>query len=108
MVGGIQVNAADNVVTLLGDAPAGPIDVIGQSVPKHLELSEPIARGHKAALCAIAAGEEVVKYGIAIGVATKQIEVGQWVHLHNCRSRLDERSSTLDLQTGAPTDTSYT
>lgn len=107
MVGGIQVNPADNVVTLLGDAPAGPIDVVGDGQTKRLELREPIERGHKAALRAIAAGEEVVKYGIAIGNATKQIEIGQWVHLHNCRSQLDQRSSTLDLKTGAPTDTHY-
>jgi hypothetical protein len=29
------------------------------------------------------------------------------VHLHNCQSQLDERSSTLDLHTGLPGDTRY-
>jgi altronate dehydratase small subunit len=104
---GILVNARDNVITLLEDAAAGPVTVVGESQIKCLELGEPVERGHKAALCRIPAGGEVIKYGIAIGLATQTIEAGQWVHLHNCRSSLDARSSTLDLKTGAPSDTKY-
>jgi len=39
-----------------------------------------------------------------IGEATKPIRVGDWVHLHNMKSRFDERSNTLDASTGAPTE----
>jgi hypothetical protein len=48
-----------------------------------------------------------VKYGVTIGVATEPIGAGTWVHTHNCRSELDERSHTLDRHTGAPTDIKY-
>lgn len=42
-----------------------------------------IGRGHKVALRDITAGKEVHKYGQVIGVATKDIAVGEHVHLHN-------------------------
>jgi altronate hydrolase/altronate dehydratase small subunit len=49
----------------------------------------------------------VIKYGVRIGHATEPIAVGDWIHLHNCASDLDERSNTLEVTTGAPTDTIY-
>jgi altronate dehydratase small subunit len=106
-VHGILINARDNVITLLEDALPGPVAVVGESQTKSLELREPIQSGHKVALGTIPAGAEVIKYGIVIGLATQTIEAGRWVHLHNCRSSLDARSSTLDLKTGAPSDTKY-
>ena len=48
-----------------------------------------------------------MKYGVVIGCATKEIKMGQWVHLHNMKSLYDARSSSLDVVTGAPTDTHY-
>jgi hypothetical protein len=53
----------------------------------------------------IATGEAVVKFGVRIGHATQPIRRGAWVHLHNLASDLDQRSGTLDLNSGAPTDT---
>ena len=41
---------------------------------------------HKFALRAIAQGEVVVKYGEAIGRATRAIDVGEHVHTHNLMS----------------------
>lgn len=107
MIHGIQIHTNDNVVTLMENANAGSVEVVGESAVGSLKLREAIDRGHKAALHAIPAGGDVIKYGIAIGTATQKIQAGAWVHLHNCRSGLDQRSSTLDLKTGAPTDTSY-
>jgi hypothetical protein len=107
-VHGILINAEDNVITLLENAASGPVAVVGETQIKCLELGEPIESGHKVALRTIPAGETVIKYGISIGLATQTIEAGRWVHLHNCRSNLDARSSTLDLKTGAPSDTKYT
>lgn len=98
-----QVNARDNVATLLDDAN-GPLQVLG-SAPQELQLLEPVSLGHKVALRDIPAGEAVVKYGVRIGHATQAIPRGAWVHLHNLASDLDERSSTLDLHSGAPKDT---
>lgn len=48
--------------------------------------SEPIAVNHKLALENLSAGDLVIKYGRAIGQATKPIGVGQWVHIHNLDS----------------------
>lgn len=100
-----RVNARDNVATMLDDG-AGIVDVLGES-PQRIELAEWIALGHKVALQEIRAGDPVVKFGVAIGRATRDIRAGQWVHLHNCTSDFDERSQTLDPHSGATTDTKY-
>ena len=55
----------------------------------------------------VAAGGTVVKSGVTIGTAGADIAAGAWVHTHNCHSRFDERSATLDRHTGAPTDIRY-
>ena len=67
----IQIDPKDNVEVLL--KPRGEIPA-----------------GHKVALVGIAEGEKVVKYGFPIGLATKPIAPGEWVHVHNMRTALDE------------------
>jgi altronate dehydratase small subunit len=107
MARGFQVKVEDNVATLLEDAVAGDrIEVLG-AAPSVLELREAVLLGHKTALREIPAGEAVIKFGVSIGVATHPIRPGEWVHLQNCGSSVDERSGTLDLHTGAATDTVY-
>jgi altronate dehydratase small subunit len=98
-----KVHAADNVATLLGDAAAGSgVSVTGPGAKTEIAAREKIAMGHKIALKAIGEGEAIVKFGVVIGMAARRIEAGEWVHLHNCRSQLDERSGSFDLETGAP------
>ena len=46
------------------------------------------ADGMKYALCDIARGEQVMKYGFPIGEATEDIKEGEKVHSHNLKSRL--------------------
>lgn len=58
-----------------------------------LEAQGEIPAGHKLALTDIPAGERVVKYGHAIGRATRDVHAGEWVHTHNLRSGLDEAAS---------------
>lgn len=101
-----RVHPSDNVATLLEDAEAGLVNLI-PATALTVRLNQPIALGHKVALTDIAAGEPIIKYGIRIGVATKDIHPGDWVHLHNCASLVDERAGTLDAETGRPTDTPY-
>jgi hypothetical protein len=101
-----KLNPADNVATLLDDVAGGVVRVLGGG-DATVTASEPIKLGHKIALCAIARGQAVVKFGVPIGRATADIAAGQWVHLHNCASELDQRSQTLDVHTGAVTDTKY-
>ncbi|MEX0654623.1 MAG: UxaA family hydrolase [Phycisphaeraceae bacterium] len=102
-----RIHPQDNVATLLDDGSPGPAEVLGHTGPDRLDLVETIELGHKVALYDIAEGEAIVKYGVSIGRATAAIAAGRWVHLHNCTSRFDERSQTLDVRTGATTDTRY-
>jgi len=46
--------------------------------------------GHKYALCDIAEGENVIKYGMPIGHATCAIKKGEHVHVHNVKTNLGE------------------
>ena len=41
--------------------------------------------GHKIALRDLAAGDQVIKYGISIGRATQDIREGEHVHVHNVK-----------------------
>lgn len=60
------------------------------NVAIQLEEGGPVPAGHKVARRAIPQGELVIKYGEAIGRATRDIQAGEWVHSHNLRSHLDE------------------
>jgi len=102
-----QVNPADNVATALDDLAPGQVQVLGRAAGTVVAAAEEIMLGHKIALRRIGEGEAFVKFGVPIGIATTVVEPGAWVHLHNCRSRVDERSSHLDLKTGAALDTAY-
>jgi hypothetical protein len=102
-----QVHPEDNVATALDDLAPGPVEVLGAAAGSVLAAAEEISLGHKIALRRIGDGEAIIKFGVPIGIATTVVEPGAWVHLHNCRSQVDERSSHLDLKTGAALDTAY-
>lgn len=55
-------------------------------------LREGIPQGHKVSLQNIFQGQEIIKYGHPIGKATKDITKGTWVHSHNLKSSLKEKS----------------
>jgi altronate dehydratase small subunit len=102
-----QVHPADNVATALDDIAPGQVQVLGAAAGTVVAAREDILLGHKIALRKVGNGDAIVKFGVPIGIATAVIEPGAWVHLHNCRSQVDERSSHLDLTTGAALDTAY-
>lgn len=101
------VSRRDNVATLLNEVKEGTnVRLVGETdVSATLISRQDIPAAHKIARTSINAGEPVLKYGHRIGHATCQIAEGEWVHLHNCASDVDERSNALDLHTGAPEDT---
>ena len=47
-----------------------------------------IPAGHKKALRDIPKGQPVIKYGQPIGVASRDIRAGEWVHSHNLHTAL--------------------
>jgi hypothetical protein len=106
MVKCFQINPLDNTAVLLDNAAAGDeIEILGGTGT--IVLTQDIQYGHKVALAHIPLGKAVLKYGICIGTSTQHIAAGEWVHLHNCASNYDERSASLDVHTGAVTDTVY-
>lgn len=50
---------------------------------------EDIPQGHKIALIPVKAGEDIIKYGFAIGHAVTDIAPGTWVHTHNMQTNLE-------------------
>ena len=102
-----QIDKTDNVVTALTAIEPGDVRLLGDAHVQQMQVTEKIPVGHKFALRDIAEGEMIVKYGVVIGRATKPISAGSWVHLHVMRSNYDERSSHLNVETGAPEDTRY-
>jgi len=99
-----RIYESDNVATLLDNAETGESVSYSADVPG-ITIREPIAAAHKLALVDIPKGGIIMKYGWPIGHALRDIACGEWVHLHNIASNYDERSSTLDLHSGSPTDT---
>ena len=86
----IRIHPRDNVAVALEDIPAGEtLSLEGLD----LVAAGDVKRGHKIALAPVAAGEQVVKYGCAIGVAAEDIAPGSWVHTHNMRTGLSESAS---------------
>ncbi len=52
-----------------------------------LEAKDAIPLGHKVALKELKKGEDVIKYGIPVGMATQPVAAGQHVHVHNVKSK---------------------
>lgn len=94
----IKIHTLDNVAVALADLAEGTdVTVDGQAVT----LRKAVSRGHKFALCEIAQGENVMKYGLPIGHALVDIAAGEHIHAHNTRtnlSDLDEYSYQPDFQ----------
>ena len=55
-----------------------------------LTALEDITIYHKLAVCPIAKGEPITKYGEHIGVASCDIQAGEHVHVHNVESRRED------------------
>jgi len=79
----IVISARDNVATALEMLEPGRVlDLEARQVV----VRDRIPPGHKIAVEPIVAGQEVRKYGSAIGTAVTDIAVGAHVHTHNVAS----------------------
>ena len=72
----IRMQEADNVAIVAnnGGLAAGTV------LDSGLVLRDQVPQGHKVALADLAAGAAVIRYGIPIGFADKDIPAGSWVH----------------------------
>lgn len=77
----IQLNARDNIAIAKQEIACDTTFTMPDD--RALTVGEKIPAGHKFALRALAAGEHVLRYGYSIGVATRAIAPGAWVHTHN-------------------------
>jgi len=83
----IIMNEKDNVATLLADVGKNnAVQVMVGGRLMEVRMQGKIQFGHKFAIRKINKGENVIKYGEAIGQATQDIEEGQHVHVHNVES----------------------
>ena len=80
----ISLHPTDNVVVALCDLKAGQEVTLTDGCV--LTLLEDIGFGHKVAVRAISQGEKVLKYGLPIGSATRDIAAGEHVHVQNMKS----------------------
>jgi hypothetical protein len=79
----LVISERDNVATALETLEAGRTVTLGTIA---VTVSERIPHGHKLALLPIMSGQPVVKYGSPIGLATRDIDAGAHVHVHNLAS----------------------
>ena len=81
----IRIDARDNVAVVAADVGAGARVRLDDG--SELMATQPVPRGNKIALTAIAAGDAIIRYGEEIGVATSDIAAGEHVHTHNLGGR---------------------
>ena len=93
----LKAHESDNVATVFADGVVdgtvvAVLDPAGSRV--EVRVIGDIPYGHKLALCDIAAGSQITKYGEEIGVASQNILLGEYVHVHN----LDSMRGRGDLE----------
>ena len=77
----IRIHPGDDVAVAIEPMEAGEVFL-------DIRAAERIPAGHKMALRDKREGEDVLKYGMPIGHATKEIARGAWVHSHNLATNL--------------------
>ena len=85
----LQIDEKDNVATLTSDvSPGEEVEVLSPDGKVLLKSKavEAVSFGHKIALVDIPENGKVIKYGEVIGVASRPIKSGMWVHVHNVDS----------------------
>jgi len=84
--GALMHEKEDDVAVVISDVAAGAevrtVTLQGEEMGAVTSIEE-IPLGHKIALRDMAEGKEIIKYGRAIGKATKKISKGAHVHTQN-------------------------
>lgn len=85
----LQVNTKDNVATVFANGIRSGTQVELRDKAGNaslLTVQGNVPYGHKVAVGSIAKGASIVKYGEEIGVASRPIQHGEYVHTHNLDS----------------------
>ena len=86
---GVMINDKDNVATIFNKVDRKQVVEICKKDGSRIiinSISE-IPYGHKIAVNDIKRGEKIIKYGEEIGIATQDIKIGDYVHIHNLESK---------------------
>jgi len=80
----IVMNSEDSCATSLAEIPKdAKIEIKDKNL---ININQDIPFGHKFAIKDIKKGDLVKKYGEIIGIATQDINLGDWIHTHNITS----------------------
>ena len=95
----LKIHDNDNVATIFADGIVSGMQVEIRDKKGNVEVitvTGDIPYGHKMAIVDIGINTQITKYGEEIGVATKEIKKGDYVHVHN----LDSMRGRGDLRGG--------
>ena len=82
MIEAVMLNPEDNIgVALVDLKPGAEAKIYGREV--RVKLAGPIPYQHKFSVTKIDSGKEIIKDGVVIGKATRDIAPGQHVHTHD-------------------------
>jgi altronate dehydratase small subunit len=83
----IKLDPGDNVASALAPLARGQIAAVQcHSDPvEQVTLIDDVPFGFKLAVRDIRQGENILKYGMVMGVATCDIKAGAMVHIQNCQ-----------------------
>lgn len=79
----VHASEKDNLVTCVKEMKTGDKVVVDGT---EILVRDDIPKFHKMAIAEIRKGEAVYKYGEVMGVASQDIHIGQWAHIHNIDS----------------------
>jgi galactarate dehydratase len=94
----IRMHERDNVAIVANDGGLAA----GTALPSGLLLRDRVPQGHKVALVDLAADAPVLRYGIPIGYALKDIPAGSWVHERLLRMPEARELDNLPIATVTP------
>lgn len=86
----LKVSDLDNVATVFanGVKDGDEIEIRDKKGNSNgVSVCGDVPYGHKIATRDIHVGEDIVKYGEEIGIATHEIKKGEYVHVHNLDSK---------------------
>ncbi len=85
-VNAVHVQEIDSCVTVTSPCTKGDVvHYMAHGKQETVTCNEDVPIYHKVAITAVKSGDAVYKYGAKIGIATKDIKVGDWVHIHNIK-----------------------
>ncbi|WP_080848616.1 galactarate dehydratase [Cytobacillus gottheilii] len=96
----IKVNKNDNVAITVNAIASGT------EIMEGVKANHDIPQGHKIALCHIAEGAAITRYGVTLGYAIADIDIGDWINEHMLKlpipPSLDDMSYAVNLVRDLP------